>query len=57
MKARDGFLIANSDNSFHFYKGFHHKINAILECENGWQKTSARVEEIVTEMPVERCCG
>jgi len=57
VKGKEVFVIANSDNSFHFYKVFCYKINAVLEYENGWQKTSGRLEEIVPEMPVGRCCG
>lgn len=52
MKGREGVWIADGDSSFQV-----HKIDAILESENGWQKTSGWLEETVTQRPVGRCCS
>lgn len=57
MKGRESVWIADGDSSFQFHKVFHHEIDAILESENGCQKTSGRLEETVTQMPVGRCCS
>lgn len=39
-KGREGVWVADGDSSFQFHNVFHHEIDAILETENGWQKTS-----------------
>lgn len=57
MKEEEGFLVADGDNNFPFDKVFHRKINVVLEYENDWQKSSGRLEEIVGETPVEKCCA